>query len=561
MQQNHRNAFSSRVNVAFIFRIGGEPKATVTSVIAHASGRGDYDIRFFGGPSFSSETRKHILDVVMPAAKRILSNLNLPKTDFEISIVNFDVSSVHDVELSISGNSGDVSIFLAILSAGLQISVPEDAVFTGCIASVDGDIRMVKGIPAKVKAIIDNKRIQTFFHPMTNIDSSLDHLSPKEKEKIDDALIEAKSSLQIFGIRDLYDLVRKVYSDEQVVLASLIHGFYGIRIPILTKENVILKVVRFFTQFNEKRFWSVLENQLITGRGMDAGELLKTFIRFYIKRKKYPKDFGMGLIQLVHSLPPDVRHRKLAFPLIPVSECIRLSQFADEHQNEDVLLMFKSISGEKNYITSEIEPGKQRNNFAKESQSNTLLKMVLLEINKDTLAKRIGLPIDSARATYIIDSVIIESYEEFFNLISSFYIHILRHTRKAVNPIDTDMAGAEGFALLERAFSNKGGFQAAVAEARNATNGGLRFVLDLMTEQFKKEQHQKHIIHVFKLALDPLDWQGKVNLMKSLLDRLKSHLPIEITSQPAERYAGHYEDIVEAYVQSMDQVKSIFRSI
>jgi len=561
MQQNHGNGFSARVNVVVIFRIGGEPKAAVTSVIAHASGKGDYDIRFFGVPSFAPEIRKHILDVVMPAAKRILSNLNLPKTDFEVSIVNFDVSSVHDVELSISGNSGDVSIFLAFLSAGLQIPVPKDAVFTGCIASVAGDIRMVKGIPAKVKAIIDNERIQTFFHPMTNSDRSLDYLSPNEKEKIDDALIEAKRSLQTVGIKDLNELVRKVFSDEQVVLASLRQGFYDIRIPNLTKENVILRIVEFFTEFNEKRFWSVLENQLITGRGRDAGELLKAFIRFYIKRKKYPKNFGRGFIQIVHSLPPDIRRRKLVFPLIPISDCIRLSQFADEYHNEDVLLMFKAISGEKIHITPKIEPCKQRNSSDRKLQSDTLLETVLLEINADTLTTRIGLPIDSARAAYLMDSVIVESHEAFNEMIASFHIHLLRHTRKTINPIDMDMAGAEGFALLERAFSNKGGFQAALAEARNATNGGLRFVLDLMTEQFKKEQQQKYIGHVLKLALDPLDWQGKVNLMKSLLDRLKSQLPVEITSQPAVRYAGHYEDIVQAYVQSMDQVKSIFRSI
>jgi hypothetical protein len=117
-----------------------------------------------------------------------------------------------------------------------------------------------------------------------------------------------------------------------------------------------------------------------------------------------------------------------------------------------------------------------------------------------------------------------------------------------------------GLALLERSFSSKGGFQAALVEAKLANNGGLRFVLDMMTEQFKRELQGKHVDHVLKSALDPLCWKGKVSFIQALINRLKFHLPKEITSQPAERYAGHYEGIVEAYVQSMDQLKSIIRS-
>ena len=105
------------------------------------------------------------------------------------------------------------------------------------------------------------------------------------------------------------------------------------------------------------------------------------------------------------------------------------------------------------------------------------------------------------------------------------------------------------------------GLPAALAEARNATNGGLRYIFDLMTEQFKHDQLEKHINFVLKSELDPLDWDGKVALIDALLASLKAHLPTEIISQPPERYAGHYDNIVRAYVESMDQVKLFFRTI
>jgi hypothetical protein len=137
----------------------------------------------------------------------------------------------------------------------------------------------------------------------------------------------------------------------------------------------------------------------------------------------------------------------------------------------------------------------------------------------------------------------------------------MRHTGMISTPIYLNAAGAEAVALLERAFAKEGGFEAALAEAKTGNHGGLRFVLDTVTDQFKHEQQIKHVSHALKSALDPLDWQGKVNLIKTLIDRLKPHLPAEIITQPAERYAARYESLVKAYVHAMDQVKTIFRSI
>jgi hypothetical protein len=189
------------------------------------------------------------------------------------------------------------------------------------------------------------------------------------------------------------------------------------------------------------------------------------------------------------------------------------------------------------------------------------LEFILSEISAETLTNQINLPIDTARAVYIMDSVTVDSYEEFNNTIASFYIHLIRHTRKLSEPVDSEAAGAEAFALLERTFSKKGGLQAALAEARNAINGGLRFILDLMTEQFKREEQGKQVNRVLKSALDPLDWKGKVGLMGALLKRLEPHLEPGIRCQPPERFAVHYEVVIRGYLQSMERVNSIFRSL
>jgi hypothetical protein len=244
-----------------------------------------------------------------------------------------------------------------------------------------------------------------------------------------------------------------------------------------------------------------------------------------------------------------------------MSEYIQLSQFANKSDHEDVRLLFGADFGEKTWQPSKVSNSTEPGEDTDIDHVKGTLQTILSEISAETLTNLIGLPIDSARAVYIMDSVTVNSHEEFNETIISFYLHLIRHTRKLPDPVDLDAAGAEAFALLERTFLKKGGLQAALAEARNAINGGLRFILDLMTEQFKREEQEKQVNRVLKSALDPLDWKGKVGLMGALLKRLEPHLEAGIRSQPPERFAVHYEVVIRGYLQSMERVNSIFRSL
>ena len=83
----------------------------------------------------------------------------------------------------------------------------------------------------------------------------------------------------------------------------------------------------------------------------------------------------------------------------------------------------------------------------------------------------------------------------------------------------------------------------------------------MVTEQFKREEQEKHVNRVLKSALDPLDWKSKVDLTVALMKRLEPHLGPEISSQPPERFAVHYEVIIRTYLESMERVNSVFRSL
>jgi hypothetical protein len=550
--------FTGRAKAVFIFGQSDRSISVISTVIAkECDQKNGARIRFIGSSSFDKKTQKHIVETILPLVDEIFKALGLPEKRFELSIVNLDVASMSDIGLTVSGFSADVPIVLALLSAGLKISVPGDIVSTGHIASTDGDIRMVKEIPAKLTAAIKFDSICTFVHPAIDVDNSLDSFSPDEKHHINDALNSARRDIKTIGVRNIDELVRTVFSDNRVVLASLRQGFYHKPASLCITDTPSGRAAKFFCENNEQRFWKVLELQMLSGKSNKVKELLTALTLFYFRQKSYPKELGGKLNNLVQSLPPETLRFKIDFPLLGMSECLRLSKFAQESDHEDVRLLFSASFGEKNRQKADWKVSSQALSY---DQDEKKLQLMLSEIDSDALAKFVGLPIDSARASYIMDSVIVRSSDGFNQTVTSFYIHLLRHTRKISGSFNSKVAGAEAFAILEKVFSQRGGLAGALVEAKNAANGGLRLVLDLMTEQFKRDEKEKHINGILKSVMDPLDWQGKVSLMKKILKHFELHLPPEIIAQPPERFAAHYESIVRAYVKSVDQVKTLFRS-
>jgi hypothetical protein len=114
---------------------------------------------------------------------------------------------------------------------------------------------------------------------------------------------------------------------------------------------------------------------------------------------------------------------------------------------------------------------------------------------------------------------------------------------------------------MDRTFARGGGAAAATAEAISGVQGGLRFVLDQMTEQFKRERQEAHVQHVIATAIDALDWDAKVGFVKEFLRRHPDVVPAELASEPPERFAKNYELIVRAYVNAMDGVKQMLRAM
>jgi len=551
---------TGRARTVLAFGSGCDARAVISSVVAHIKEHaGGERISFAGAAAFEESTIEHISDVLVPIVDKILGSLGLDKKGFEISVVNPGGVSVSDLGARISGFSADVPILLAMLSAALGLGIADDIVSTGHIASSDGDITAVKAMAAKIFSGFEDKSINCFIYPSLDKDRSLAVLSPVEKQEVEAAVINARDRLKMTAVSDIADLVKAVFTDEAIVLSSLQEGFFAVDRSKISGNSPVLSAAGFLTKDNDKRFWTVLERYFHAGDNENAKKLLLAYSQFHSANKIYPKEFGRKLIQLLRSLPPGTRKTRIKFPVLPTLECVKMTQFAAESDSEDIGLLYNAAQGKAIWTEPVINTMTKPATEQVTDEGQALVDSIVSQIDSASLAKTIGVPVDTARATYRLNSLTIKSNEEFHDIISGFYLHLQRHMHSVSESVDTGRVRDDAVALVERTFADKGGITAAMNEACDAIHGGMKFILDCITEKFKSDCQTKYVNRVLREALGPLNRDSQICFISALLKRLAAHLPSEITTASPERFIDHYEIIVKSYVKSLDKINEVFR--
>ena len=549
--------------MVLVFGAGDDARAVISTVVVQTQ---EFDpgerVRFIGPVTLGEQTARHFNDMLVPIVDAIGDQLGIVQKSFDLSIVNPGAASASDLGVEITGFSADVPMLLAMLSATFSLSIANDMVTTGHVASCNGDVGVVKALPAKIKAALEDKSIRHFVYPALDADSSLAALSPLETEKAKIAVINARSKLKLTAVSNVANLAKAVFTNEAIIMASLHESFFSVDSSKWHQADPVSLVVRLLTEENDIRFWSVLERYLHAGESEKAKALVLARSQFHIRNRTYPKEFGRKLIQLLRSLPPAIRRLKIGFPLLPALVCVRLSQFATESDADDIGLLYNAAAG--NGIWTEPAAIRKAYSCAQTTDQNNQVAVdaITSEIDSSALARAVDMPIDTARATYMLDSLTVESSEQFYDCISAFYLHLQRHVNSPSESLDREAVRAGAIAEIDKAFFNRGGHRAAMHEACEPVHGGMKFILDCMTEQFKIERRSKHINRVIKEALNPMEPDAQVSFVRALLQRLAAHLPPEIVSGPPERFAKNDDELkvlVMTYVQSLDRIAEVFR--
>ena len=540
---------------------GDSPVGIVSEVVAlHSSDEKEGRLVFRGPVKFKEASKNHLSSIVLPLVDRITDSLSLPRGNFEVSIVNIGAAAFSGLGIEIGGFSADLPVFLALLSSASQIALRQDIASTGHIASLDGDIVAVRGIPTKLDAALQSPVIKGFAIPELEKDASLKSLTPLEYHTAVDSLLAHKGKIKIYPINDVHDALRIFMTDESIVIGSLTSGFFDKKITVTGPNSAVNKTAVLLSGGNEERFWAGLEHLLLNRDIEKAKGLIQAYAGYFILNGRYPQNFGEALLRLVLSLPPLTRKLDDLFPLLPADLCIKLSQHAGNvADHDDVRRLYNAAFGEG--LRSPSSSGEGSTSSILSAGEEEILERILSEISEENLAGKIGHPVDRARASYVTDAVTVKDGFEFNDSVTAFYAHLFRHTGSPARQMKKDAVASEAIALVERAFAQKGGYKAALAEGEHGINGGMRLVFDAMTESLKLKGKEDCISMVFKVAMDALDWDKKVRLMKVFMERIGAELPADLRDLPPERLEPHWEEIIRLFVESISKVKDLLKRL
>jgi len=546
--------YIGRANTALV---SGEGAAVITEIIAKTfEEKKSQKIYFSGSVNFDEPVKDHIRSTILYCVNEIIQSLKIPIQSFEISAVNIGATSSSDIGLSIQGYSADVSIFMAMLSASMKLPIEKDILFTGHIASKEGDISQVKMLGTKSEAAVIYKEISAFVFPSLESDSSLEILKPKEYENSISAIKSCRGKIKLVHVQDTLELIRKTLSDESIILASLNNNFFMTQYDGIQNGNH-KPFLSFFLQDNNTRFWKSLEYRLLNKHVKESHLLLNAFVDYYIRMKRYPSNFGKKLNELVLSLPYSVKKMNELFPLIKKDKFIQMIQHAKNNDHDDISelhkVLYESIEGKIKFKKSLDEVR------VEERDESDRLDYIFDQINPDFIDLHITKPIDEARASYVIDNIQAENYEDLLNTITAFFIHIYRHTNNHLVDISNEKFNIEALELFKNTFPKQAEFKEAISIALNGNKGGLRYILDMITEFLKKDTRDKHIFAIINDAINPLDYELKKRLIEKIMDREKDRLKLNPEKMNAEQYVENYRAIIQEYAQSKNLLNRIFK--
>ena len=535
-----------KTKTAVVSQVSGEAVAIITEIFAQATPADSKARLEFRGPvKLDDKAFNHIEAVILPIVDQITQSLELPIQNFLISVSNIGATATIGKGIKISGFSADLPMFLAMLSASLQAALRQDIIATGHIASLAGDVIPVLDIPLKIEAAVASEDITEFLFPESEKDRSVTLLMPPDEFiKAKKSIYQHKGRIKLTTVENIHDAIKAFLPEESIVSAALSQGFFDSEPDLKDFNNPISRSVMFLLKDNEKRFWNATGDFLLRHEAAKAKSIIKTFIDFHLSRKCYPQYFGEQLYRLTMSLPLLARRLDGLFPIVPINQCIALSQYAEQTDHNDVQTLYKLTSPDefaKKIDTSDDEVPIPTSESDPEGQ---LLRKILFELSDTSLTQKIGMSLDDARANYSMKTVRVKDASEFNQAITGFYIHMLRHIQSPEGHVSRDAAAADAIDRIEDSFRNAGGYEAALAEAKFGTKGGLRYVFDVMTDQEKSVRKRKYKDMVLKEAIDPLDWGTKVKLSAHIQKQYGRYLPDTFRTMEPEQLAHHLEEII-----------------
>ena len=190
----------------------------------------------------------------------------------------------------------------------------------------------------------------------------------------------------------------------------------------------------------------------------------------------------------------------------------------------------------------------------------TKLEGLFRELDERQIAQEVGLRHDEARLRYRITRNTVRSFEEYEHILGDYYEY--HYTACVTRGGSLQGADARSAAkqIVERQYQqHQGDIVSAVHDARDGTSGGLRYQLDIIAETLKAEAVERYVRDVFDRYINPSSREEKIEMISEFLRKFSITLPSCIDPGHPEDLAHKTQELIRAFIQSLQKMFHIIR--
>lgn len=192
----------------------------------------------------------------------------------------------------------------------------------------------------------------------------------------------------------------------------------------------------------------------------------------------------------------------------------------------------------------------------------SLIHNLLEALDERVIARTIGVPHDEARMAYALRSNTVANFDAFEDAIAGYFNYAFTRSVSHGGSFSRTEAAGRAKEIIERAYRRRNGnLITAYNDAHDGTNGGMRHILDLITEALRTEATERYVRQVFDTFVTPNSWEQKVELIRQFIEHCGPNLSSSIRRDQPERYASDFQELIRAYSTAMQQTAAVFRRL
>jgi hypothetical protein len=542
----HKSNHPSKLGIgeAWGVFIAGGAHAILTKISIHKN-TGDAPLNIEGDSFFVEESvRSHWEDVIIPLTKTIAKQLDLETPAFSLELVTPGAATVDDRHVHLSGHSLDLALFLAMLSSLLEQPLKQGVVASAMMATKSGELSIVGGLPLKLEACVETDSVKEVIICDHRLDASFKEMKPAQYSDYQAATKSAGQYLKIHSISHVSESLAAAFETADLIKAGMDLGFWN-------RQLSEFESLPYLTQLNQPpAFINTIEELIVSGEREQLLNLFTSFIGFHLSRSLYPEGFGRDLLSLLKALPTYLQRDLNWDNIFPKRQYIQLTQSATENDLNDVSLLHDALYGRKDTSKPTVQTP------VDQTPDHGLLDYLLSKLDEETLNYEIDSPFNEARASFRLNNNTYTSSEDFVSELECFIHHLSRWVPNLFAPLSGEFVTAKTLELLELSFGQDSPLKRVFEWVRTGRNGGMRSVLDKITEDQIALARKKYSLAVFTRTMDASDEDLRLSLIKAMLEKWKDLLPKDILDQSPHAFMNSYEKIILTWLDSRARFQS-----